>query len=66
MHRFSKLVRHHERGHHCEARIADLAELAAQIDDALVDILGKCLQVILLPILASETELTAGNGGNDL
>ena len=34
--------------------------------DAPVEILGERLQMLLLPVLAGEAELAAGNGGVDL
>ena len=40
--------------------------LRAQLDDALVDVVRERLQVLLLPVLAGEAELAAGNGGVDL
>ncbi len=59
---FDQFVLEHQRCHHREPGVADFAELAAQIDDALIDVLRERLEMIFLAILASETELAAGNG----
>ena len=40
--------------------------LRAQLDDALVDVVRERLQMLLLPVLAGEAELAAGDGGVDL
>jgi hypothetical protein len=61
-----ELVGEHQSGHDCQTRIANLSKLAPQIDDALIDVVRKRLQLFFLPILASETELSAGDGGIDL
>lgn len=66
LHRLIHFVGQHQCSHHRQSRVADFTELAPQADDALVDILGERLQMIFLPILASETELAAGDGGGDL
>ena len=39
---------------------------AAQLDDALVEVLGERLQMVLLAVLAGQAELAAGDGGVDL
>ena len=64
VHRFRQLVGDHQRRHDGQPRVADLAKLAAQLDDALVDILGERLQMLFLPVLAGEAELAAGDGGD--
>src|SRR6185312_12394272 len=64
--RLAQFVSHHQRRHHRQPRIADLAELAAQVDDALVDVVGESLKVLLLPVLAGKAELAASNRSGHL
>ena len=59
---FGQFVGDHQRRHDGQPRIADLAELAAQRDDALVEILGELLQMVLLAVLAGHAELAAVDG----
>src|SRR5262249_54148161 len=47
-----ELVGDGERRHHGEPHVADLAEIAAQLGDALVEILGEPGEVLLLPVVA--------------
>src|SRR5439155_19547500 len=64
--RLRKLIRHGERRHDREPRVADLAELAAQLDDAIVELLGELHQVAFLTVLAGHAELAAVDGDVDL
>ena len=57
-----QFVGDHQRRHHGQPRVADLAELAAQRDDALVEVLGELLQMVLLAVLAGHAELAAVDG----
>src|SRR4029078_7882412 len=59
---FGQLVGDHQGRHDGEPRIADLAELAAQRDDALVELPGELLQMALLAVLAGHAELAAIDG----
>src|SRR4029079_6120192 len=59
---FDELVGEHQCGHDCQARVADLSKFASQIDNALVNVVRKRLQLFFLSVLASEAELSAGNG----
>jgi hypothetical protein len=56
---FRQLVGDHQRRHDGEACIANLAELAAQRNDALVEILGELPQMILLAVFTGHAELAA-------
>src|SRR6185369_12940768 len=57
-----QFVSDHQRRHDGESRVADLAELAAQRDDAIVEVLGELLKMTLLAILAGHAELAAVDG----
>src|SRR5262245_9744750 len=63
---FCEFIGQHQRCHYREARVADFTKLAAQIDDALVDVVGQRLKVLLLTIFTGKAILAAGNGGVDL
>ena len=59
---FGQLVGDRQRRHHGQPRVADLAELAAQLLDALVEVLGELLQMVFLAVLAGHAELAAVDG----
>src|SRR6187431_223731 len=54
-----QLIGDGERRHHGQAGVADLAEGAAQMVDALVELLGELHQMALLPVFAGHPVLPA-------
>ena len=63
---FGEFVGHHERRHHGEARIADLAEFLPQAVDANIEVARKVHQMALLAILTSHAELPPVDRDADL
>ena len=61
-----QFVAHRQRRHHGEARIADLAELAAQLSDPRFQALGELQQPHLLAFLAGHAVLPAVDGDVDV
>src|SRR5262249_45931828 len=61
-----ELVADSERGHHGETRVADLAELSAQLGDPRFQGFGEFEQPHLLPLLASHAVLPAVDGDVDV
>ena len=59
---FRQFVGDSERRHHGQAGVADLAEGAAQMVDALVEQLGELHQMALLPVFAGHPVLPAVDG----
>src|SRR3981189_3142003 len=64
--RVEQFVAHRQRRHHDQARVTDLAELAAQILDPRFKTLGKFQQLYLLPLLAGHPVLPAVDGDVDM
>src|ERR1035437_10436511 len=61
-----QFVAHRQRRHHDQPRVADLAELAAQILDPRFKALGELQEPRLLPFLARHPELPAVDGDVDM
>src|SRR6266576_2226132 len=61
-----QFVAHRQRRHHGEARIADLAELAAQILNPRFKTLGELQKAHLLPLLAGHPVFPSVDGDDDV
>src|SRR5205085_1201460 len=61
-----QLVAHRERRHHGEARVADLAKLAAQAPDPRLKTLGEFQEPRLLTLFAGHAVLPAVDGDVDV
>src|SRR5258708_35440583 len=66
MHCVENFVARRQRRHHCQARIADLAELAAQILNPRLKTLGELQKPHLLPLLAGHSVLPPVDGDIDV